>query len=389
MLKREDHTSLPAYLTASGLTIPHFCYHSNLSISGNCKMCLIELHKSAKPVTCCTADGQLLDDKQKVNIYHDSVLIKKARENILEFLLLNHPIDCPVCDQGGDCDLQDLAAFHGFISRRFHNYKRAVNNKKIGPIVKTLMTRCIHCTRCIRFAKEIVGIQELGLLGRGKSNEIGTYLNKKDLIFKKKLYKNDFHHFYFNLILWTSTKKTLITKFFLQQCVVVVWKLFLILFFAALVIAINDTFGEKFSYPCIKVIIENIDFVPSYFYDYADRLFSFLYDFLKNKISEMINSNKSAGDTFEKQLNQNLIYNEKTLASENIIDPQSNVNSEDGNEQSKKPPVDTLAAVLMSCVVFYAICLAIEIFLRDTKSVGGGVNVRRVTFNDEVEIRYF
>jgi NADH dehydrogenase (ubiquinone) Fe-S protein 1 len=111
-------------------------------------------------------------------MYHDSALIKKARENILEFLLLNHPLDCPICDQGGECDLQDQSIFFGFTKRRFYKFKRVIGDKDLGPIVKTVMTRCIHCTRCVRFATEIAGVEEFGMFGRGGSSEIGTYINK-------------------------------------------------------------------------------------------------------------------------------------------------------------------------------------------------------------------
>ena len=111
-------------------------------------------------------------------VYYDSVLLKKARENILEFLLLNHPVDCPICDQGGDCDLQEQSLFFGFTKKRFYNFKRAVSDKNLGLVVKTVMTRCIHCTRCVRFSTEIAGVEELGIFGRGNASEIGTYVNK-------------------------------------------------------------------------------------------------------------------------------------------------------------------------------------------------------------------
>lgn len=171
-----NKTSLIAYLIANGITIPHYCYHNNLSIVGNCRMCLIELKNSVKPVVSCTANAQAL---LKNNIiFHDSPVVKKARENILEFLLLNHPIDCPICDQGGQCDLQDQSFFFGFTKKRFYKYKREVTDKDLGPIIKTVMTRCIHCTRCVRFATEIAGVEELGMFGRGGTSEIGTYIDK-------------------------------------------------------------------------------------------------------------------------------------------------------------------------------------------------------------------
>ena len=168
--------SLIAYLLSNGISIPHYCYHPQLSIAGNCRVCLIELKNSVKPVVSCAtnANSTLYNN----NIYYESALIKKARENILEFLLLNHPLDCPICDQGGDCDLQDQSLFFGFNKRRFYNFKRIVTDKNLGPIVKTVMTRCIHCTRCVRFATEIAGVEDLGIFGRGNHSEIGTYINK-------------------------------------------------------------------------------------------------------------------------------------------------------------------------------------------------------------------
>ena len=174
--KINNKVSLIAYLISNGITIPHYCYHNNLSIAGNCRVCLVELKNSMKPVVSCATNA-----KSAINstlVYHDSVLVKKARENILEFLLLNHPLDCPICDQGGDCDLQDQSLFFGFTKRRFYKFKRIVNDKELGPIIKTVMTRCIHCTRCVRFMTEIAGIEELGIFGRGNSSEIGTYIDK-------------------------------------------------------------------------------------------------------------------------------------------------------------------------------------------------------------------
>lgn len=184
-VKLTSKTSLLAYLIANGITIPHYCYHNDLSIVGSCRVCLIELKNSPKPLVSCTADAETTIRNSQ--IFHDSVVVKKARENILEFLLLNHPIDCPVCDQGGDCDLQDQSLFFGLTKKRFYKYKRDVTNKDLGPIVKTVMTRCIHCTRCVRFATEIAGVEELGMLGRGVTSEIGTYVHK---IFNSELSGN-------------------------------------------------------------------------------------------------------------------------------------------------------------------------------------------------------
>ena len=172
----DNKLSLITYLINNGITIPHYCYHNNLSIAGNCRVCLVELQNSPKPVVSCAINAKscLMNNE----VYYDSVLLKKARENILEFLLLNHPVDCPICDQGGECDLQDQSLFFGFTKKRFYKFKRIVSDKELGPIVKTVMTRCIHCTRCVRFATEIAGIEELGVFGRGGSSEIGTYVDK-------------------------------------------------------------------------------------------------------------------------------------------------------------------------------------------------------------------
>jgi NADH dehydrogenase/NADH:ubiquinone oxidoreductase subunit G len=174
--KNINKISLIAYLMANGITIPHYCYHNKLTIAGNCRVCLIELTNSIKPIVSCATNANSMIYNTK--IYHDSILIKKARENVLEFLLLNHPLDCPICDQGGDCDLQDQSLFFGVIKRRFYNFKKIVQDKNLGFIVKTVMTRCIHCTRCIRFALEITNNTDLGIFGRGNSCEIGTYTDK-------------------------------------------------------------------------------------------------------------------------------------------------------------------------------------------------------------------
>jgi NADH-quinone oxidoreductase chain G len=173
---KQDAALIEYCKTVVGINIPHYCYHKSLSISGNCRMCLIELANSPKPIVSCSmnAKSSLMNNK----IFTNSPLVKKARENVLEFLLLNHPLDCPICDQGGECDLQDQSFFFGLSKKRFYNFKRIVTDKNIGPIVKTVMTRCIHCTRCVRFASEIAGIDDLGMFGRGLTSEIGTYVNK-------------------------------------------------------------------------------------------------------------------------------------------------------------------------------------------------------------------
>ena len=168
--------SLIAYLIANGRLIPHYCYHNDLSIAGNCRVCLVELKNSIKPVISCATNAKAAFHNNSV--YHDSALIKKARENILEFLLFNHPLDCPICDRGGNCDLQDQSLLFGSTKRRFYKFKKIVSDKELGTIVKTVMTRCIHCTRCVRFSTEIAGIEDLGVFNRGNYNEIGTYINK-------------------------------------------------------------------------------------------------------------------------------------------------------------------------------------------------------------------
>jgi NADH dehydrogenase (ubiquinone) Fe-S protein 1 len=172
----DNKLTLINYLISKGITIPYFCYHNGLSIAGNCRACLVELENSPKPVVSCgiNAKSCLMNNK----VYYDSVLLKKARENILEFLLLNHPVDCPICDQGGECDLQEQSLFFGFTKKRFYKFKRIVTDKDLGPIVKTVMTRCIHCTRCVRFTSEIAGIEDLGVFNRGTASEIGTYVDK-------------------------------------------------------------------------------------------------------------------------------------------------------------------------------------------------------------------
>jgi len=157
----------------AGVEIPRFCYHEKLSIAGNCRMCLVEMEKFPKPIASCAmpaADGMVI----KTN----TSKIEKSRKGVMEFLLANHPLDCPVCDQGGECDLQDQSMFYGIDKSRFKENKRAVPDKYMGPLIKTQMTRCIHCTRCIRFATEIAGVPELGAIGRGEDMQITTYLEK-------------------------------------------------------------------------------------------------------------------------------------------------------------------------------------------------------------------
>jgi NADH-quinone oxidoreductase chain G len=156
-----------------GINIPRFCYHEILSVAGNCRMCLVEIENTPKPVASCAAP--LLNN---MKIFVDSPLVKKARENVLESLLLQHPLDCPICDQGGECDLQDQAKTYGGDFSRFLFNKRGVEDKYCGPLIKTIMTRCIHCTRCVRFSMEIAGLDCLGTLNRGGSTEIGNYISQ-------------------------------------------------------------------------------------------------------------------------------------------------------------------------------------------------------------------
>jgi NADH-quinone oxidoreductase chain G len=151
--------------------IPRFCYHDFLTIAGNCRMCLVEVESFSKPIPSCS-----FPISNNMKIYTNTPLVKKARENVLEFLLLNHPLDCPICDQGGECDLQDQTAVYGNNSSRFYEYKKSVEDKNCGPVIKTIMTRCIHCTRCIRFVNEFTTFNKLGTLNRGSKMEIGTYL---------------------------------------------------------------------------------------------------------------------------------------------------------------------------------------------------------------------
>ena len=156
-----------------GLDIPRFCYHENLSVAGNCRMCLVEVEKSPKPVAACA-----MPVANNMVIFTDTPLVKKARENVLETLLLNHPLDCPICDQGGECDLQDQTKIFGSDYSRMYYKKRSVVDKYCGPLIKTIMTRCIHCTRCVRFATEVAGIDTLGTLKRGTETEIGAYIDR-------------------------------------------------------------------------------------------------------------------------------------------------------------------------------------------------------------------
>jgi NADH-quinone oxidoreductase subunit G len=175
----EDGITLLQACEMAGAEIPRFCYHERLSIAGNCRMCLVEVEGAPKPVASCaqTVNDLRPNKDGSPNVVHTtSPLVKKAREGVMEFLLINHPLDCPICDQGGECDLQDQAMAYGIGGSRYVENKRAVEDKYIGPLIKTIMTRCIHCTRCVRYMTEIAGVEELGLAGRGEDAEITTYL---------------------------------------------------------------------------------------------------------------------------------------------------------------------------------------------------------------------
>ncbi|OYU52541.1 MAG: NADH-quinone oxidoreductase subunit G [Alphaproteobacteria bacterium PA1] len=175
-----DYTLLQA-CEAAGAEIPRFCYHERLSVAGNCRMCLVEVKGAPKPVASCAQ--QVKDQRPGPNgeppvVVTKSSKVKAAREGVMEFLLINHPLDCPICDQGGECDLQDQAVAFGRAGSRYDENKRAVEEKNMGPLVKTVMTRCIQCTRCVRFATEVAGVSELGAIGRGEDMEITTYLEQ-------------------------------------------------------------------------------------------------------------------------------------------------------------------------------------------------------------------
>ncbi len=157
----------------AGKEIPRFCYHERLSIAGNCRMCLVEMEKSPKPIASCAMPAG-----EGMVIRTDTEEVRAAREGVMEFLLINHPLDCPICDQGGECDLQDQAMAYGRDTTRYHDNKRAVEDKDFGPLVKTIMTRCIHCTRCVRFLEEVAGVPELGCLWRGEDMEIATTIER-------------------------------------------------------------------------------------------------------------------------------------------------------------------------------------------------------------------
>ncbi|MCT7662431.1 NADH-quinone oxidoreductase subunit NuoG [Shinella kummerowiae] len=177
-----DHFTLLQACEEAGAEVPRFCFHERLSVAGNCRMCLVEVKGGPpKPAASCAMGVRDLrpgPNGEAPEVFTTTPMVKKAREGVMEFLLINHPLDCPICDQGGECDLQDQAMAFGIDSSRYAENKRAVEDKYIGPLVKTIMNRCIHCTRCVRFTTEVAGITELGLIGRGEDAEITTYLEQ-------------------------------------------------------------------------------------------------------------------------------------------------------------------------------------------------------------------
>jgi len=182
LIEVPDYFTLMQAAEAAGAEIPRFCYHERLSVAGNCRMCLVEVKGGPpKPQASCAMSVKDLrpgPNGEPPEMFTNTPMVKKAREGVMEFLLINHPLDCPICDQGGECDLQDQAMAYGVDSSRFHENKRAVEDKYIGPLIKTSMNRCILCTRCVRFTTEVAGISELGLLGRGEDAEITSYLER-------------------------------------------------------------------------------------------------------------------------------------------------------------------------------------------------------------------
>jgi NADH-quinone oxidoreductase subunit G len=175
------HFTLMQACEEAGAEIPRFCYHERLSVAGNCRMCLVEWEGAPKPIASCAqtvGDMRPNRDGSAPNVRTRGDYVQKARNGVMEFLLINHPLDCPICDQGGECDLQDQAMAYGRGGSRYEENKRAVEDKNMGPLVKTIMTRCIQCTRCVRFVAEVAGVEEIGMISRGESAEITTYLEK-------------------------------------------------------------------------------------------------------------------------------------------------------------------------------------------------------------------
>ena len=177
-----DHYTLLQAAEEAGAEVPRFCFHERLSIAGNCRMCLVEVKGGPpKPQASCAMGVKDLrpgPNGEAPEIFTNTPMVKKAREGVLEFLLINHPLDCPICDQGGECDLQDQALYFGLGGSRYQENKRAVEEKYLGPLIRTYMNRCIHCTRCVRFMSEVAGVEDLGAIGRGEDMEIVTYLER-------------------------------------------------------------------------------------------------------------------------------------------------------------------------------------------------------------------
>lgn len=175
------HYTLLQACEEAGAEIPRFCFHERLSIAGNCRMCLVQWVGAPKPIASCAqtvGEMRMNPDGSAPNIRTTGDYVQKARNGVMEFLLINHPLDCPICDQGGECDLQDQAVAYGRAGSRYELNKRAVEDKNMGPLVKTIMTRCIQCTRCVRFAAEVAGVEEIGMISRGEDAEITTYLEE-------------------------------------------------------------------------------------------------------------------------------------------------------------------------------------------------------------------
>ena len=156
-----------------GIYVPHFCWHKKLTIAANCRMCLVQIEKAPKPMPACATPAA-----EGMKVWTHSEAAVTAQKGVMEFLLINHPLDCPICDQGGECQLQDLAVGYGASSSRYNEPKRVVLNKNLGPLISTDMTRCIHCTRCVRFGQEVAGIMELGMIGRSEHAEIVAFVGK-------------------------------------------------------------------------------------------------------------------------------------------------------------------------------------------------------------------
>ena len=171
--KCADGSTVMDAANQAGIYIPHFCYHKKLSIAANCRMCLVQVEKAPKPLPACATP---VTDGMKVFTHSEQAVT--AQKGVMEFLLINHPLDCPICDQGGECQLQDLAVGYGASGSRYEEEKRVVVNKNLGPLISTDMTRCIHCTRCVRFGQEIAGVMELGMIGRGEHSEIIAFVGK-------------------------------------------------------------------------------------------------------------------------------------------------------------------------------------------------------------------